>query len=200
MFTRTVTFTGAKDIDAGIAFLQEAVIPVLEQQHGFRGAIASVDRVGGVFGVLSLWDTAEARDASEGALTKVRQEGGERIGGTVEVATFEEMVVAVGSQPPSPGARLIVTAIEMDPATIDDNVAFFKNTIAPQITSEPGFRGLRNMINRQTGRGVVGTVWADERALRAAHEGALARREQGVARGVTFAGDSFREIVLTDLR
>ena len=40
MHVRVVTFTGAKDIDAGIKFLEETVNPVLNSQKGYRGFTA----------------------------------------------------------------------------------------------------------------------------------------------------------------
>ena len=54
MYARVVNFTGATDIDAGVGFLQDKVLPAMRDQQGYRGLIASADRAGGVFGVLSL--------------------------------------------------------------------------------------------------------------------------------------------------
>jgi hypothetical protein len=55
------------------------------------------------------------------------------------------------------------------------------------------------MINRQTGDGIVGTVWSDDEAMKAAAAEGLARRSEGIARGVNFGEVSFRQIVLADL-
>jgi hypothetical protein len=54
------------------------------------------------------------------------------------------------------------------------------------------------MVDRQAGRSIVGSVWADENAMRTAYEMGKAGRDQGVARGVSFDEDSFRELVLGD--
>ena len=40
----------------------------------------------------------------------------------------------------------------------------------PQIKASPGFQGLRNMINRDTGEGLVGTAWSDQEAMKRADE------------------------------
>jgi hypothetical protein len=56
------------------------------------------------------------------------------------------------------------------------------------------------MLNRQTGDGIVGTVWDDEQAMRAAAAEAMARREDATRRGVTFVDTSYREIVFIDVR
>ena len=81
MFTRVVTYTGAKNLDAGTEYVRDTANPVLHQQKGFAGSIASIDRANNVFGVLSRWETEADRDASESALLKVREEGQEVIGG-----------------------------------------------------------------------------------------------------------------------
>ena len=75
MHVRIVTFTDAKDIDAGVTFVRERVIPILSEQRGYRGLNASADRAAGVFGVLSLWDTARDRDANETAMKRPPSSG-----------------------------------------------------------------------------------------------------------------------------
>ena len=37
MHVRVVTFTGAKDIDAGVKFLEEKVNPAMSSQKGYQG-------------------------------------------------------------------------------------------------------------------------------------------------------------------
>jgi len=66
----------------------------------------------------------------------------------------------------------------LDPARIDENLEFFKREVVPQIKASPGFRALRNMMDRQTGEGMVGTSWDDEASMRAAAEEAKTRREE----------------------
>jgi heme-degrading monooxygenase HmoA len=199
MFTRTVTFSGATDIDAGLRYLQDTVVPLLRGQNGFRGAIATADRSGGVMGVLSVWETEADRDASESPLGKTRAEAQRIIGGEVTVEQFEELVVEV-VRPPAVGNLLLLRRISMDPAKIDENLDYFRREVVPQFKSSPGFCLVRNMINRQTGAGMVGTVWADEAAMDAAAEAAEARRQQAAERGVTFGQQSRREIVFVDMQ
>ena len=89
----------------------------------------------------------------------------------------------------------------MDPGKIDENLAFFKSSdVAPRMKASPGFHGMRNMMNRSTGKGMVGTVWSDGDARKRAADEALSRRSEGITRGVTFGEVSFREILTGDLR
>ena len=199
MFARTVNFTGATDIDAGMTYLQDTVAPLLREQKGFRGVTASADRSSGVLGVLSLWETEADRDASESTLVKAREEGQRVIGSEMTVEHFEELLVEV-DQPPTVGCSLLLRRLSMDPGKIEENLGFFRREVLPQIKANPGFCAVRNMINRQTGEGMVGTVWADRASMDAAAEAAEARRQQAAQRGVTFGDQSKREIVFVDLR
>jgi heme-degrading monooxygenase HmoA len=198
MFTRIVTFTGATDIDAGVRYLQNTAAPLLRNQKGFRGVTASADRSGGVLGVLSLWDTEADREASDSALDKSRAEAQRIISGRVTVELFEEVGVET-AEPPTVGCSLLVRPISMDPAMIEENLDFFRREVLPQIKANPGFRAMRQMINRQTGEGMVGTVWADRAAMDAAAEAAEARRPVAAQQRVTFGEQSKREIVFAEL-
>ena len=198
MFTRVLTFSGAKNFDAGLGVVRESALPVLQKLNGYRGMSVSADRDGGVFGILSLWETEADRDASLDALAGARQQGLDALGGELTVENFEELVVEMAS-PPTVGSALMVTRISMDPSKIDENVGFFKSSIVPRITAAPGFLALRNMIDRKTGRGALGTVWADQDAMKSAAAEAIARRDEGRARGVNFEEDSYREIVFADM-
>lgn len=199
MHNRVVTFTGAKHIDEGVAFVRGTVDTTLSQQKGFRGITVSADRAGGVFGVLTLWDTEADRDASEGTSAKMRDQGLEVIGGKMVVETFEETAVEIKS-PPVAGSPLTVTRISMDPAKVDGNTAYFKSDVLPRIVASPGFCAVRHMINRKSGKGLVGTVWASEAARASSADDAKSRRGEATARGVTFDDITFREIVFADLQ
>ena len=198
MFTRVLTFRGAKNFDDGLGLVREDASPVLQKLKGYRGLSVSADRDGGVFGILSLWETEADRDASFEPLVELRQQALDIMGGELTVESFEELVQEVAS-PPTVGSALMVTRISMDPSKIDENLGFFKSDIVPRITAAPGFLALRNMIDRKTGRGIVGSAWADRDAMKKAAAQAQDRRAEGRARGVSFDEDSFREIVYADM-
>jgi heme-degrading monooxygenase HmoA len=199
MHTRVLTFTGAKNIDDGVAFVRDTAVPILQEQKGYRGITASADRDGGVLGVLSMWQTEADCDASFGPLAELRQQGLDLVGGELTVDTFEQLVEEMAS-PPTVGSALMVTRISMDPSKVDENLVFFESEIVPRISAAPGFLALRNMIDRKTGRGIVGSAWADQDAMKNAAAQAQARRDEGRARGVSFDDDSYREIVFADMR
>lgn len=199
MYARVVTFTGVNDIDGAIGTVQETVLPLLSSQRGYKGLSISADRSAGVLGALSLWESEAARDASESALAKIREETARQFGTSVTVETFEERVLEM-ARPPQVGSRLMLTRISMDPAKADEILGMFKSQVLPDIKATAGFRALRNMMNPATGEGLVGTVWDDEASMKAASDAAMARRAEGTARGVTFGDTSYREILLLDMR
>jgi heme-degrading monooxygenase HmoA len=198
MFVRVVTFTGAKDIDGGLEYLQKTVAPLLRQQGGWAGTTASADRANGVFSVLSLWESEADRDASESATRQVRAEAQDIVGGELSVDAFEEVVFDL-VQPPRIGARLLVRPIAMDPAAIEENIEFFRTEVLPRIKAGSGYLALRNLVNRETGEGAVGSLWDSDEALDAAAQMAEERRPMGEQRGITFGELSRREMVFADL-
>ena len=88
----------------------------------------------------------------------------------------------------------------MDPASVDDNISFFKSEVVDQIKAEPGFCALRNMIDRKTGRGVVGTVWENREAMEAFAAKSSERRAVAVSRGISFDETSYRELLFAEMK
>jgi len=102
------------------------------------------------------------------------------------IETFEELVLDV-IEAPVVGSSLLIRRVSMDPAKVDENVDFFKREVLPQIKANPGFRAAREMINRQTGEGMVGTVWTDDDL-----DGVGGRSRRGASSAGCAAGGDFR--------
>lgn len=75
-------------------------------------------------------------------------------------------------------------SFQTDPARVDEHVSFFKSEDLPAITGTPGFRAVRHLIDRTTGRGLTAIIVSDEDALRAAEVGFEARRQKSEAHGM----------------
>ena len=198
MYARVVMLTGVKDIDAAVAYMKENPLSVLRSQRGYKGMSAGADRSSGLLGLLSLWETAADRDASESALAKTRDDARNDLASGMTVESLDQLAHQVGN-PPTPGCALALTRISIDPGQVADIVEFFKREIMPEITAMPGFRSLRNLINPETGEGMVSSIWDDEKSRDAALEAAQARRDEAGARGVTFGERILGEVVFTDL-
>ena len=199
MYTRLLTFTGATGIDAGVDYLREKALPVLEAQHGFRGVSASADRSGNLMSILSLWETEGDRSASDSALGKAREEALKLVGGSLEIENFEE-VVQVITKPPGAGCVLNVVRVRMEPGSIESNTAWFKEAIVPQITSQQGFCALRIMVDRQSGRALSGSVFENKQSADASLAAIPERRSAAEERGVTFESINQREVLLSQIK
>jgi hypothetical protein len=78
---------------------------------------------------------------------------------------------------------------------VNENLEFFKQTVLPDIKATPGLQGVRQLINRHTGQGSVGTVWADQASLEVALKKAEERRPAGTSRGIEFGQDQVLEVL-----
>lgn len=198
MHVRITVVTGATNFDAGLDFVKTDAIPALRQQKGYRGLSASGDRASGTLNILTQWDTEADMDASESGIEKVRRDAVDKTGGTMTVERYEQLVAEMKT-PPTPGAKLHIREIKMDPSKIDENVEFFKQVIVPEFMNSTGFLSVRNLMNRSTGEGRVGTIWADEASLQAQLAQTEQRRARAQERGVTFGQDRIAELLFTAL-
>jgi len=146
-----------------------------------------------------LWASVEDRDASNDALAQSRVDVANVLGGTFTVENYEQVTLEVVGIP-TVGSALSVARLSMSPDKVDENVAYFKSTPLPEMVATPGVQAVRNLINRETGQGIVGVVFSDQDALMAAAGAAVARREAATSMGITFESISIREILLLDVK
>jgi heme-degrading monooxygenase HmoA len=199
MYTRLLTFKGATDIDGGTTYLREEVVPILGSQPGYRGVTASANRSANVFGVLSIWETEDDRASSDSALGDARDRALEIVGGNLTVENLE--VVAAGAvRPITAECKLLITRLGMDPAKVDDIVAFFNSDVFPVFKAQPGFCGLHNMIDRAAGKAVVGSAWETREAIDAYLSIQPERRRISESHGVRFEEQETREILFTAMK
>lgn len=85
MFARMSTLESPPgEIDQGLRHVREQVLPLLQQQDGFKGFIALADRQSGKLIGVSLWESEQAMQASEQVGDRTRSESAEAVSGTVE--------------------------------------------------------------------------------------------------------------------
>jgi heme-degrading monooxygenase HmoA len=197
MHVRITTVTGASDIDGGLALLRDQVVPQMQQQSGFRGLSAAGDRAAGLVTVLSVWDSQADLQASESAADKARGDAVRLMGGEASVERYEQTVCEVAGTRPGPGAKLHIRNIKLDPNRIDDILGVFRQTVVPDMKTRPGFLAIRQLIDRTTGEGRVGSVWADQDSLAASLAQSERRRAAAQDRGVEFGQDRVLEVLFS---
>ena len=96
MFARMTTLEGPPDqVDEGLRYVREQVLPFMQQQEGFKGFIALGDRQSGKVIGVSLWESEQAMHASEEAGDRARSDSAQAVGASVagveryEVGLFE---------------------------------------------------------------------------------------------------------------
>jgi hypothetical protein len=62
------------------------------------------------------------------------------------------------------------TTVDGDPGAIGDGVAFLRDRVMPAVEGLPGYVGLSMLADRDTGRCIATTSWADEAAMTASAE------------------------------
>jgi heme-degrading monooxygenase HmoA len=197
MHARLTNVTGASDIDRGLTFVADQVVPQMQQQKGFRGLSAAGDRAGGVGTVLTLWESQADLDASESAASKLRDFAAGLLGGEVSVECYEQAVWEVADASRGPGAKLHVRHIKVDPIRIDDNLELFRQRVVPDMKARPGFLAIRHLIDRSTGEGRVGSLWEDHKSLAASLARSKPRRAIAKDRGIVFGEGRVLEVLFT---
>ena len=96
MFARMSTLEGPPDqMEEGLRYVREQLLPLMQQQDGFKGFIALGDRQSGKLIGVSLWESEQAMHASEEAGDRTRSDSAQAVSGTVagveryEVGLFE---------------------------------------------------------------------------------------------------------------
>jgi len=72
---RTVT-VAPEDVEEGVQYLRNRMLPVAREIDGFRGMVGLVDRVTGKAVTVTLWDDEQALEASEAGGARLRAAGG----------------------------------------------------------------------------------------------------------------------------
>ena len=70
------------------------------------------------------------------------------------------------------------TTIQAQSSSIDDGIAFVRDTVMPALQGMDGFIGVSLMVDRQSGRCIATSAWESEEAMRASSEAVRSVREQ----------------------
>jgi heme-degrading monooxygenase HmoA len=196
--TRLVFFRGANDIGSGVGYLADSVVPALCDQPGCQGVSVSTNDAERVVSVYSLWSSEADREAAAAALDDAWEKARGIIGGLMTVELYEQTSEAISKQP-SPGCVINEVRARLDPGYIDGALSFFTAELLPQIAAIPGFCALRNMVDRETGRGVSHAIWEHRRAMEEALFGLPSRLRAAQGRGISIGEVMQREIRIAEV-
>jgi heme-degrading monooxygenase HmoA len=201
MFVRIVYATGDPGkIDQAAEGLNTEGRRLLADQPGYRGFGLFVDRDLGKLLVSTWWETEEAREGSNDRLRQRRAEILEPFAATVAVDNYEAVVLHTAQQPGT-GAAMRMTRVEFDPSDAELFADTFGSTVLPKLETLPGLARATLMLDKARGRGLVGAIFTDRKALAASRAGQASARHEGTAKAhVTVIGLEEFDVVASEVR
>jgi heme-degrading monooxygenase HmoA len=204
MYARSTIFRGDPNaIDDGIAYTRDKVLPAVQQMDGCIGLSMLVDRHTGRCIVTTSWDDAEAMHHSAEAVRPIRAMAVRSVHGIDSETQVNEWQIGVLHRvrpaPEHAACRVIWTKAPIGPA--DRIIDGFARTIVPRLGELPGFCSVSLLVNQQTGRYTIATVYEDRQTMNRAKGQAQAMREEFTEHmGVHVTEIAEFDVVLSHLR
>lgn len=165
MYARSTSIEAqASNIDAGIAYVRDEVMPALQDMDGYVGLSLLVDRESGRCIATSAWETEDALRTSTEQAAPLRDRATEIFGGDVTVDPWEIGVLHRDHRS-NEGACVRATWIKMPPDQVERAIEFYKTSVLPSLEDLEGFCSASLLINRSSGRGVSSATFDSHDAM-----------------------------------
>jgi heme-degrading monooxygenase HmoA len=151
-------------VDAGVAYVRDKVMPLLEGLEGYIGLSLLADRSSGRCITTSAWESEDAMRASAQAVQEVRNRAVEIFGGGSPTVDEWEIAVLHREHEAGDGACVRVTWANVDPGQVDAGVEVFKAAL-PAMQELEGHCSASLLVDRTTGRGVSSVAYASADAM-----------------------------------
>jgi hypothetical protein len=152
------------NIDAGVAYVRDEVMPALAALDGFVGLSLLVDRESGRCIAASAWETEEAERSSAERVGPLRERAAEVLGGTATAETWEIGLLHRDHRS-SDGACVRVTWLKVPRDQADRAIDFYRSDVLPSLENLDGFCSASFLINRNSGRGVSTATFDSREAM-----------------------------------
>ncbi len=201
MYARSTTMRVRPEaVDDLTAFVRDDVMPMVTQLDGCVGVSALSDRETGRCIITSAWETADAMHASAERVRPSRERAAERFGATPEVQEWE-IAVLHRAHRAGDGACARVTWTRTGPASLDDVIGAYRESLMPWWEQTEGFCSNSLLIDRRDGRCASAVVFDSREAM--AHtrdQFTTLRREFAQRMGMTIVEVAEFELALAQLR
>jgi heme-degrading monooxygenase HmoA len=165
VYARTTTIEATpSSLDAGIAYVRDTVMPVLEGLEGHIGLSLVADRSSGRCIITSAWESEDAMRASASAVEDVRNRAAEIFGGASPTVDEWEIAVLHRDHEAGAGACVRVTWATVDTDQIDAGLEVFKSAL-PALQELEGFCSASLLMDRTSGRGVSSMAFTSADAM-----------------------------------
>jgi quinol monooxygenase YgiN len=179
MYARSTSIRGnLSNLDAGIAYVRDEVMPTVQKTDGCVGLSLLADRDSGRCIVATSWVDEQAMRATAHEDRTVQHRLMHTLGG--EHADVQEWEIAVlhRERPAGDGAGAQVTWARVTPDHVDDLLAAYRENLMPRLQELPGFCSLSMMVDRRRGHTVSVTSFSNRDAAGLVRKSARSLREQ----------------------
>jgi hypothetical protein len=152
------------NIDAGVAYVRDEVMPALAAMDSYIGLSMLVDRESGRCIATSAWETEDALRTSTEAAAPLRDRAGEIFGGDVTLDQWEIGVLHRDHQS-NDGACVRVTWLKVPPDQAGRAIDFYRSDVLPSLDNLDGFCSASFLINRGSGRAVSSATFDSREAM-----------------------------------
>jgi hypothetical protein len=177
MYARSTTLSNVRDMDDGIAYVRDTVMPMVQGMSGCVGLSMMCDRAGARCIVTTAWADDSAMHASAESVRESRDHAAEIFGAVAEVQEWEIALLHRRREAPE-GACTRVTWTRGDPAGADRSVDAVRTGVLPRLDELPGFCSVSMMTDRKTGRSALAATYASRPDVEASAETVRGMREQ----------------------
>ncbi len=201
MYARTTTMRGSPhSVDDLVTHMRDEVMPKVTELDGWIGLSLLVDRDTGRCIATSAWESAEAMHASAEQVRALRESAAEKFGAKPEVQEWE-IAVLHRAHRAGDGACARVTWTRTGPASLDDVIGAYRESLMPWWEQTEGFCSNSLLIDRRDGRCASAVVFDSREAM--AHtrdQFTTLRREFAQRMGMTIVEVAEFDLALAHLR
>ena len=165
VYARSTTIQAQpSNIDAGIAYVRDDVMPALQAMDGYVGLSMLVDRESGHCIATSAWESEEACRASTEQTAPLRDRAAEIFGGDVSVDQWEIGVLHRDHRSED-GACVRATWMKVPQDQANRAMDFYRTSVLPSLEDLEGFCSASLLINRESGRAVSSATFDSREAM-----------------------------------
>jgi quinol monooxygenase YgiN len=173
---RSSTFQArTSEIDAGVRYVAEEVMPAIMAMEGCIGLSMLVNRESGRCIATSAWADEQSMRAADAALRPMREQVGTILGGSPQVDEWE-IAVLHRDHRTSDSTCVRCTWLQTDPGRLDEAIELFRSEVLPTAEGMAGFCSASLMVDRQSGRAVSSVTWDSREAMEGSRETATQLR------------------------
>ena len=201
MYARSTSIRGnLSNLDAGIAYVRDEVMPSVQKAEGCVGLSMLTDGESGRCIVATSWVDEEAMRATATEDRTVQHRLLHTLGGEHADVQEWEIPVLHRERPAGDGAGAQVTWARIPTNHVDDLLAAYRENLMPRLVELPGFCSLSLMVDRRRGQTVSLTSFENRDAAGLVRKHARTLREQfAQAMGAKIVDVAEMDLVLAHL-